>query len=100
MARKRPSIATSEFQKRREQVLKSLKDAVGIVFAGDGGGDLLGLLGDNRVVRVSPLACHAPVTHPLRTVTHQQQLLRSVTASEVWRSARARRPCRPEPHAC
>ena len=42
MARKRPAIETSEYQKRREQVLKSLKDAVGIVFAGDGGGDLRG----------------------------------------------------------
>lgn len=42
MARKAPSIATSEYQKRREQVLKSLKDSVGIVFAGEGGGDLRG----------------------------------------------------------
>ncbi|MCH2143660.1 MAG: Xaa-Pro peptidase family protein [Phycisphaerales bacterium] len=40
MARKAPSIKTSEYQKRRAKVLKSLKDSVGIIFAGDGGGEL------------------------------------------------------------
>ena len=42
MARKAPEIKTSEYQARREKVLKSLKDSVGVVFAGDGGGELHG----------------------------------------------------------
>ena len=39
---KAPVVAVSEFKSRREKVLKSLKDSVGIVFAGDGGPQLTG----------------------------------------------------------
>lgn len=42
MPRKRPEIPVSEFQKRREKVLKALKDSVGLVFAGEGGAELHG----------------------------------------------------------
>ena len=37
-----PTIATTEFEKRRESILKSLKDSVGLIFSGDGGHDLRG----------------------------------------------------------
>lgn len=42
LAKQAPSIQASEFESRRNAVLKSLKNSVGIVFAGEGGGDLLG----------------------------------------------------------
>ena len=37
-----PTITTAEFEKRRETMLKSLKDSVGLIFSGDGGHDLRG----------------------------------------------------------
>jgi len=37
-----PTITTVEFEKRRDALLKSLKDTVGLIFAGDGGHDLRG----------------------------------------------------------
>ena len=39
---KQATITTSEYEKRRKNVLKGLKDAVGLVFAGDGGAELHG----------------------------------------------------------
>ncbi|MGE3107856.1 MAG: aminopeptidase P N-terminal domain-containing protein [Phycisphaerales bacterium] len=43
-----PSIPLSEYAARRGQVLRSLKGAAGIVFAGDGGDHLLGAWRPNR----------------------------------------------------
>ena len=37
-----PTITTAEFEKRRDAILKSLKDSVGLIFSGDGGHDLRG----------------------------------------------------------
>lgn len=39
---KAPTIPATEYAKRRDRVLKELKDSVGVVFAGDGGDQLLG----------------------------------------------------------
>ena len=37
-----PSIPTREFSARRSKVMRAIKNGVGVVFAGSGGGDLLG----------------------------------------------------------
>ena len=39
---KQATISTSEYEKRRQSVLKGLKDSIGLVFAGDGGAELHG----------------------------------------------------------
>ena len=39
---KRVDITAAEYEKRRQNVLKGLKDSIGVVFAGDGGAELHG----------------------------------------------------------
>ena len=76
---KQAIISTSEYEKRRQGVLKGLKDSIGLVFAGDGGAELHGSWRPNPnfeyLTGITDEPCAAILLDPLQKIPSKQVTL-------------------------